>query len=270
MSSLEVRRIRLANGVTLEYVERGRGTPIVFLHGVTDSWFSFSEVLACLPEGVRGIALTQRGHGGSDRPGSYRIEDFAGDVVAFLDSLGLESVALVGHSMGSLVAQEVALSRPDRISHLVLAGASSCYDNESVAGFYEAVRKLRDPVAREFGRDFQVGTIHRPIAPALLERFVDETMKLPANVWHGAFDMIAGFRATERLPRLTMPALILWADRDEIAVREHQQILVEGIPGSKLVVYEGTGHALHWEEPRRFADDVVAFVRGSEVREAAA
>jgi non-heme chloroperoxidase len=265
MSSLENRRrARLASGVTLEYVERGRGTPIVFLHGVTDSWFSFSEVLECLPEGIRGIALTQRGHGGSDRPGSYRIEDFAGDVVAFLDALGLERVALVGHSMGSLVAQEVALARPDRVSHLVLAGASSCYDNPSVTGFHEAVRELRDPVPREFAMDFQVSTIHRPIDAALLERFVDESMKLPASVWHGAFEMIVAYRSTERLPRLPMPVLVVWADRDEIAICEHQKILVDAIPGAKLVVYEGVGHALHWEEPRRFAEDVVAFVRAKQ------
>jgi pimeloyl-ACP methyl ester carboxylesterase len=76
----------------LPYVEQGDadGVPVVLLHGVTDSWRSFEPVLPHLPDSIRAIAVTQRGHGDAPKPESgYLIEDLAGDVVALMDELQL-------------------------------------------------------------------------------------------------------------------------------------------------------------------------------------
>ena len=89
---MTVARLNLATGVTLEYVERGDpdGTPVIFLHGVTDSWRSFEHVLPHLPPSIRAIAITQRGHGDSSRPDAgYAYGDFAADVAALLDAVGV-------------------------------------------------------------------------------------------------------------------------------------------------------------------------------------
>ena len=84
---------------------------------------------------------------------------------------------------------------------------------------------------------------------------------MPARVWKETFK---GFLDTpcfcKELNALTMPTLIVWGDRDAYTLRAQQDILHSEIPGSRLLVYEGIGHAVHWEEPRRFADDVVSFV----------
>src|SRR5262245_39628739 len=83
-----LKRIALPTGVTLPYAESGApdGTPVIFLHGVIDSWRSFAGVLPHLPDSIRALALTQRGHGEAARPdGAYRIGDFAADVAAFID-----------------------------------------------------------------------------------------------------------------------------------------------------------------------------------------
>ena len=261
MAPIEIRRPKLASGLALEYAERGRGTPIVFLHGYSDSWRSFEQVLERLPEGVRGIALTQRGHGESDRPREYGIESFAADGVAFLDVLRLPAAVIVGHSMGSLVAQEMALTTPARVSGLVLVGAAACFDNPLVAEVLRAVRDLCDPVPRAFAEDFQRATIYRPIGEAALSRFVDESMKLPAHVWRAVGSSIGTYRSLERLSRLRVPTLVVRGDRDEIAAHADQSRLVEAIAGAETLVYEEIGHALHWEAPQRFTDDLVAFVR---------
>ena len=88
--AMTVAKLTLATGVTLEYVERGdpNGTPVIFLHGVTDSWRSFEHVLPHLPPSIRAIAITQRGHGDSKpaRQG-YAYGDIAADVAAFMDAL---------------------------------------------------------------------------------------------------------------------------------------------------------------------------------------
>ena len=73
-SGITVSQVALANGVTLEYAERGPrdARPVIMLHGVTDSWRSFEPLMPHLPAGVRVLAMTQRGHGGSSRPDGLR------------------------------------------------------------------------------------------------------------------------------------------------------------------------------------------------------
>ncbi len=74
---------------------------MLLLHGVTDSWLSFERVLPYLPESINATALTQRGHGDADRPATgYRTRDYAADVAAFLDAVGLGAAVIVGDSMG--------------------------------------------------------------------------------------------------------------------------------------------------------------------------
>src|SRR5829696_7588401 len=111
----------LSTGLRLHYAERGDliGEVIVFLHGYSDSWFSFSRVLPLLSPSYHAFALTQRGHGDSDKPQCcYAPEDFAADVDAFMDALNVEEATVVGASTGALFAQRVVLSYPHRVSRL--------------------------------------------------------------------------------------------------------------------------------------------------------
>src|ERR1700741_4320453 len=104
--------IELSPGVALNYVEHGAraGFPVVFLHGLTDSWRSFELVMPHLSPSIRAFALTQRGHGDSDRPATgYRSGDFSADVAAFLTSVGIDAALLVGHSLGSTNAMRFAI-----------------------------------------------------------------------------------------------------------------------------------------------------------------
>src|SRR5687768_13080157 len=120
--------IRLATGIRLHYAEQGpaTGTPIILLHGYSDSWFSFSLVLPALSRENRVYALDLRGHGNSDRPASgYRMRDMAADVIAFMDAKGIARATIIGHSMGGFVAQHVALAAPRRVSQLVLIGTAT-------------------------------------------------------------------------------------------------------------------------------------------------
>jgi len=97
--AVQVKSISLPTGVTIEYAEQGTtpcGTPVVFLHGVTDSWRSFEGVLAHLPLGLRAYALSQRGHGNSSRPeAGYLYHHMARDLRAFIDALRLPPAVVV-------------------------------------------------------------------------------------------------------------------------------------------------------------------------------
>src|SRR5262249_54580617 len=120
-------------GRTLHYVECGAGRPIVMLHGYTDSWHSFRLVLPLLGAHGRCLALDQRGHGASAYDGGdFSMDGFAADAAGLIDRLGLGPAAVVGHSMGSLVARKLALARPDLVERLVLVGAPLRVDNAGV------------------------------------------------------------------------------------------------------------------------------------------
>ena len=115
--------IKLKTGVRLHYAVQGNadGEPIIMLHGYSDSWFSFSRVMPLLDRKYRVYVLDQRGHGKSDQPSSgYALQDLARDVVAFMDAKGIQRATVIGHSMGSFVAQHVAATAPARVQRLVL------------------------------------------------------------------------------------------------------------------------------------------------------
>lgn len=257
------KRATLSNGLTLPYVEQGDpdGVPVVFLHGVTDSWRSFEGVLPCLPSSIHAFAVTQRGHGDADRPeGIYRLEDFAGDVAAFLDAVDIERAVIVGHSMGSYVAQRFALDFPERTLGVVLAGAFVGFaGNDAVQEFTEFVMTLEDPVDPAVAREFQESTIAQPVAPGLIDTATAETRKLPARVWKSAFQGMAEADFAADLPRISAPTLIIWGDQDSFMPRADQDELAASIPNSELAIWEGAGHSMHWEEPERFAIDVERF-----------
>jgi pimeloyl-ACP methyl ester carboxylesterase len=95
---LRTARVTLGSGLSLSYAENGTesGPAVLFLPGPTDSWRSYEPVLSRLPQSLRAIAVSQRGHGDSDKPDDgYEVDDFAGDVVAFLDTLEIDRAVLV-------------------------------------------------------------------------------------------------------------------------------------------------------------------------------
>jgi non-heme chloroperoxidase len=262
-----IRTIRLSSGVSLPYVEQGDrdGVPVVFLHGVTDSWRSFEGVLPHLPASVHAFALTQRGHGDAAKPPTgYRTRDFAGDVAAFLDAVELEQAVLVGHSMGTTHALRFAIDYPERTLGLVLAGAFATYrGNPGLVEFCEnAIVPLGDPIDPGFARDFQQSTLAQPIPAAFFETAVRESLKVPAHVWRAAFQGFLEDDFVSALGQVAAPTQILWGARDSFCPRADQDALLAQIPGACLAVYEHAGHALHWEEPERFAADVLNFVEG--------
>jgi non-heme chloroperoxidase len=117
---LRVATITLASGLNLSYAEQGAesGPTVVLLPGPTDSWRSYQPVLDRLPHWIRAIAVSQRGHGESDKPASgYAVEHFAGDVIELLNALEIERTVLVGHGGSPSTIRRASpawFSRPHR------------------------------------------------------------------------------------------------------------------------------------------------------------
>jgi non-heme chloroperoxidase len=254
----------MTNAVRLPYVEQGdpQGTPVVFLHGFTDSWRSWEHVLPLLPDSIRAIAVTQRGHGDAERPTSgYRLEDYAADVANLIVDLGLSRAFLVGHSMGAWVAERVAIDHPHRVLGTLLVGAiGPGAQNEVIVALAEEAAALSDPIDPAYAREFQLGTTERPLAAEQLDTFVGESLKVPARIWK---ETAAGFLEIDLMADLggiASPTLLVYGDCDNFVGAAEQERLTAAIRRSRRVVYEGIGHAVHWDDPERFAAELVAFV----------
>lgn len=262
-----IKTIELSANVKLEYAEQGSpvGLPVIMLHGFTDSWHSYEMALSHLPASLHVYSISQRGHGNSSKSEQgYDPEDFAGDIAAFMQKQKLKQAVIVGHSMGSTMAQCFALKYPGLVKALVLVGAFSDFKKPAIADFKKVIDELTDPVDSLFIAEFQKSTIVRPIPPDMLEQFIRESQKVPAHVWKG---VAAGWEKSDFVNALTQfnkPTLLLWGDRDAFCPRTDQDQLHHALKNSRLVVYNGTGHALHWEEPGRFANDLAEFINKNE------
>jgi non-heme chloroperoxidase len=248
--------VQIKNGIRLSYREQGPqdGTPVLFLHGLTDSSFSFSRVLPLLGPSIRAIVPDQRGHGDSEKPQSgYTMDHLAADALALLDALLIPSAIVVGHSMGSFVAQQMAVSAPCRVASLVLVGSGSSH-TDAIHSLLNATADLTDPVPEEFCREFQMSTIWRPLPADFITAVVDESRRVPARAWTGCLDGM--LRHSPVLERISCPTVLLWGDRDSVFCRAEQEELRCRIPGAELRIASGVGHAYHWEAPGEFVTEL--------------
>ena len=257
------RKIQISTHLTLSYVDVGDPRArdvVVLLPGLSDSWRSYERVLPYLPASIRTVAISQRGHGDSDKPHTnYSVRDYAADLSLFFDALELPRAVVAGHSSASLVARCFALDHAERVVGLILEGSFIELGHHAAAVGAE-LSALKDPIAREFVRAFVDGTFVRPVPRDYLDAMIEESLKAPARVWRETFASVLDFNDANELAALRMPTLIMWGDRDAIIDREATETLARSIPNSSLLAFEGVGHTPHWEDPERFARGIVTFV----------
>ncbi len=253
--------VDIHDGLRIPYLEQGDpdGVPVVLLHGITDSHRSYEPVIAALPDSIRAIAVTARGHGDAGKPaGGYDAAGMAADVIAFMDAIGLDRAIVAGHSMGAWTAHKVAARYPDRVLGAVLAGCFATFERPDIAELLEEFRTLGDPIDPAYARAWQESTLNRPVPEPFMEMVVEETCKPPARVWDAAMRGLIDDRP-EPAGTITAPTLLCYGENDAFVPRSDQDDLLDRIPGAELRVYQGGGHALHWERPDRFAADLAEF-----------
>ena len=168
------------------------------------------------------------------------------------------SAVLVGSSSGGYVAQQVAVSRPDRVSGLVLVGAPRTLQGRPP--FADEVERLTDPVDAGWVRDSLAWfPLHQPVPRWYLDDRVRDGTRVPAHVWRATFEgLVTATPPTDQGP-VTAPTLVLRGDHDDLLAGEHQD-LAAVIPQARTVVYEETGHLVLWEQPDRVAADLADFL----------
>ncbi len=262
--ALEHGTVTLSTGIRMHYVAKGNhdGVPVIFLHGYSDTWYSYSAQLERLSPRIRAYVLDQRGHGDTDKPAAhYTMPDLARDVLAFMDAQGIRAATVVGHSLGSFVAQQVVAIAPERVSGLVLMSAAT--HARQFIGIEElgaAVATLSDPVPLEFTTEFQKSTILAPVDAAFVARVSEDSRRLPAEAWR---QLYRGMMEMEVIrPRVAdrLPTLLLWGERDVLVPASAQAELLSIWTRARLVALAETNHAPHWERPDRITAELHAFL----------
>jgi pimeloyl-ACP methyl ester carboxylesterase len=250
-----------SNGtVKLHWKSLGEGPAVLLIAGqgmTVDAWWATIPVLA---RSFRVIAFDNRDTGRSSRsPWPYSVAQMAHDAVAVLDAAGEQHAHLYGISLGSLVAQEVALRHPDRVQALVL-GASS-------AGGFAAYKPSPGSFAQTFlvragamGPDeaawaavpYTYAERTRRFHP---ERIVDDIAHRvssppePLAYMHQAA-AVATHDAYERLNRMAAPTLVVHGERDVFVPPANALVLAERIPGAQLRLWPDAGHMYTIDEPQ--------------------
>jgi pimeloyl-ACP methyl ester carboxylesterase len=256
----------LSTGVELEYTEQGAqpGDAVILLHGYADSHRGFSQFAKTFPRNFHVFLLDQRGQGDSSKPDCcYGLRnDFARDVVAFMDSQGIQRAHLVGHSMGGLIAQSVAMDFPDRVRSLILiATAPTGAGNPFGLSFKPLIDSLVDPIPPALAVQLQSLFFFRDVSDTVFNTSVEDTLKVPARILRAMFDSMLSENRSSELGRIRAPTLILFGDRDLVFSLADQQQLDAGIPDSRLIVYPQTGHRLQTERSVEVGRDIASFLR---------
>ncbi|HYC91295.1 MAG TPA: alpha/beta hydrolase [Thermoanaerobaculia bacterium] len=256
------RTIALESGVTVRYVAAGApdAPPLLLLHGLGDTSRSWSLILPELAKSHRVYAFDQRGHGAASAPRCcYALSNLAYDAIAFMDAMKIERAAVVGHSLGSFVAQHLAAHHPERVRKLVLIGSSdTTVDSETVAWLWEQTATFDRGISTEFVEQWQSNPL--PVDAEFIALVKKETSDVRPHVWRGVARTLLTEDQRPFVRAIRLPTLILWGEQDQAFPAANQQRLQAVLPHAAFKRYDKAGHNPHWEIPGRVAEDILRFL----------
>lgn len=257
--------VTLDDGAKVAVTDVGEGPAILFAHCLGGCRAIWAPLIERLQDRYRCIAYDLRGQGESTAtPGPYTMDQLADDALNLLDRLGVERCVFAGISMGGMVAQQLALRRPERVKALILADTAPGFDAAGRASWDERIVQLqREGLA--------------PLVETMMGRwFTDEfrarrsdlvatvAARLEATDLGGYLASCAAIRDFDvraRLHEIAAPTLVLCGENDPSTPLPLSRALAEGIPGARLIVYPGLRHLPVLEAPASVSGDLIEFLQ---------
>jgi pimeloyl-ACP methyl ester carboxylesterase len=258
---MRTRRIDVGE-VTLEVAEAGEGgRPFMLVHGfggAKEDFLPYLDLLAAM--GWHAVAPDLRGHGSSEQPddeGAYSLKTFSADLIALAEALGWPTFTLLGHSMGGMVVQVLALDHGDRLDALILMDTSP----DTPDGFDPAIIDLGQQVVREGGMPMLVQVtkqIEDPLSSPAHRRLVAQrpgygdwsdgkTLAASPSMWLSmSGQLIAQDDRIERLADLRLPVLVMVGELDAPFIAPCRR-MAKAIPNARLVEIPDAGHSPQFE-----------------------
>lgn len=245
------------NGVVLHHEVRGRadGPALVFSNSLGTDFRIWDEVAATLADRYRIILYDKRGHGLSEAtPAPYRLTDHVDDLVALLDHLGIDKAALVGLSVGGMIAQGLAALRPDRVAALVLC------DTAHRIGTAEMWNARIDTVTSNGIASMADAIMERWFTPAYRQPgnadfvgYINMLVRTTADGYAGTCAAIRDADLTESARALRLPVLCVVGDQDGSTPPDLVRSTADLIADARFEMIEGAGHIPCVEQPKATA-----------------
>jgi pimeloyl-ACP methyl ester carboxylesterase len=254
------------DGLRIAYRRAGDGPPLVLLHGGPVDSREFRRQLADLSDEFTVVAWDAPGCGrSSDPPETFRLPDYADWLAAFIEELRLERPHVLGLSFGGGLALELYRRHPEVPRSLVLASAYAGWAGSLPANVVEQRLKqaleLIDQPPDSFVRAWMPTFFSESVGPELVEELAGIVSEFHPAGLRVQLHAFAEADLRDVLPRINVPTLLLYGDRDVRSPISVAQELHAKIPGSRLVVIPGAGHVCDMESPERFNAEVRGFLR---------
>lgn len=249
------------DGAALTYDDEGPrdggGVPLVFLHGWTANRHRWDHQTAHFAETRRVVRLDLRGHGESSGAGVRTIEELARDVLAVLDHLKIERFVLIGHSMGGMISQTLALAHPERVERMVLVNSISRMTYSRGRGMLMGVSTLVP------FKLFVAANIQRAFAPGYpreeIREYVRASADTPREVVMTLYGAMRSFDVLDRLGEIRTPTLLVHGYRDIQLPVSQMLRMAKGYPDAVVRILDA-GHELPVEKPAELTAVIDGFV----------
>ena len=248
----------------LNAIEAGSGPPVVLLHGLFGAGRNFGMVQRALAPGFRVIALDMRNHGDSPHGADMRYPTMAADVRETLLSLGVETAAVIGHSMGGKAAMALALSEPSLVGRLLVADIAPViyqHGNETIAAALAAI-----PLTPSLTRAEADAALVAAVPAPDIRAFLLQNLRFGADArWRiGLAEIADAVRDLEGWVDLPGtyegPSLFVTGANSGYVLPEHRPIIRKQFPAARFVAIKGAGHWVHADNPAGFLSVVEAFL----------
>ncbi len=254
--------------VRIAWERHGAGPPLLPIHGLGYARWGWEPVLPGLAEQFDVILFDNRGIGESDAPpGPYTAAEMADDAVRVLDEAGVERAHVVGTSLGGMIAQELALSHPERVDRLVLACTTPGGPNahpmpQATVALLAEAATLEPAVALRRFVENALSSASVARSPELVDRILQHRVATaqPPAAWAAQAAAGATFDAYDRLPSITAATLVQHGSEDVVVDPRNADVLMQLLPDARRVVIPGSGHLFFWEYPMVFVASIRSFL----------
>ena len=239
------------NDIHMYFESHGEGFPFFMILGLSCdvNWWT-PEIIEAMAKNFKTIVFDNRGIGQSDKPEmSYSIKMFADDTVGLMNALNIEKAHVLGLSMGGFIAQEIALSCPERVEKLILC-STHCGGAKALAPSNEAISFLLNPPRKpiEFVNSFIPLLFTNTFIesnPDFIESYKQRMLRIPFNrrLYRRQLQAMS-FNAARKLKTINIPTLILHGKEDVLVPPGNAEILAKGIPNARKVILDNTAHFL--------------------------
>ena len=236
----------------------GAGPTVVMLHGIGGGHLAFApQVETLASSGYRAVAWDMPGYGHSAPIEPYTFKGLAQSCIALIEGLQCGDVALVGHSMGGMVAQEVMARRPELVNKLVLCGTSPSFGKPDGGWQREFIAQRTAPLdAGKSMAELAEVLVPQMVGPGSLPegvRLATHCMSLvPASTYRRALEALVTFDRRGDLTRIRVPTLLVAGEHDRNAPPAVMRKMADAIPNSTYMEMKGIGHLQNLEAPDDF------------------